>query len=165
MSLSVLPRVLTGVLVAGCLAAAAGFGAVSSAQAANWLEKSFWLSGPRYDHSVPECTDSGPLSKISSRFSEKEGNFWNSSVKIVSFDEVREIAWEPWASGTIPRRFCTAFAVVSDGSRHKIAYSIIEDGGIIGAWYGVEWCVRDFDRNWSHLGNCNAALPDSIMDW
>ena len=58
-----------------------------------------------------------------------------------------------------------AVAVVSDGSRHKIAYSIIEDGGLIGAWYGVEWCVRDFDRNWANLGNCNAALPDSVMDW
>lgn len=163
MGLSVLPRVLAGVV-----AVAAGVAAVASAppaQAANWLEKGFWLSGPRYDHWVPACTDQGPLDKISSRFADKEGTFWNSSVRIVSFDRIHEIAWEPWVSGTIPRRFCTATAVVSDGSRHKIAYSIIEDGGLIGAWYGVEWCVRDFDRNWASLGNCNAALPDSIMDW
>ena len=136
MGQSVLSRVVTGVLVAAGVAASASFGAVPSAQAANWLEKSFWLSGPRYDHWVPECTDSGPISKISSRFAAKEGRFWNSALTIVSFDEIREIAWEPWASGTIPRRFCTAVAVVSDGSRHKIAYSIIEDGGLIGAWYG-----------------------------
>lgn len=162
MGASVLPRVVTAVLAA---AAATGALAVPSAQAASWLEKNFWMSGPRYDHWVPLCTDAGPLEKISSRFAEKEATFWNSAMKIVHFDNIREIAWEPWASGTIPRRFCTASVAVSDGSRHKIAYSIIEDGGLIGATYGVEWCAKAFDRNWAYGGDCNAALPDTIMRW
>jgi hypothetical protein len=141
------------------LVAAATGAAATSAQAASWLEKNFWLSGPRYDHFVPLCTDHGPLDKITMRFANKEGDFWNSSLKIVRFDEIREIAWEPWSSGTIPRRFCTATVTVSDGKRHGINYSIIEDGGMIGSEYGVEWCVAGLDRNWAYNPDCRAARP------
>jgi hypothetical protein len=154
MGRSVLPFVLA--LVG---AAAAVGGSMTSAQAASWLEKNFWLTGPRYDHYVPLCDERGPLDKIGENFSTKEGRFWNSSLKIVGFENIREIAWEPWASDTIPRRFCTASVLVSDGRRHAISYSIIEDGGMIGAAYGVEWCVAGLDRNWAYNPACRAARP------
>jgi hypothetical protein len=146
-------------VLAIAVAAAVTAGAATSAQAASWLEKNFWLSGPRYDHYVPLCTDRGPLDKITSRFANKESDFWNSSLKITRFDDIREIAWEPWSDGTIPRRFCTAHVVVSDGKRHLINYSIIEDGGMIGSEYGVEWCVAGLDRNWAYNPSCRAARP------
>ena len=158
MGRNVLPVVATQIVLAISAAAATG-GAVTSTQAASWLEKNFWLSGPRYDHYVPLCTDYGPLDKIIGRFANKEGDFWNSSLRIVGFEQIREIAWEPWSSGTIPRRYCTASVLVSDGKRHAINYSIIEDGGIIGSTYGVEWCVVGLDRNWAYNPACRAARP------
>ncbi len=161
MGRSVLPMVLARIVLT--ISAAAAIGMATSAQAASWLEKNFWLSGPRYDHYVPLCSDSGPLGKITSRFASKEGHFWDSSLRIVRFDEIREIAWEPWSSGTIPRRFCTAYVLVSDGQsdarRHLINYSIIEDAGMIGADYGVEWCVAGLDRNGAYSPACRAARP------
>ncbi len=158
MGRSVLPKVLARIVLAAGAAAATG-GAVTSASAASWLEKNFWMTGPRYDHWVPLCNDQGPLAKITQRFASKEGRFWNSSLAIVQFDQIREIAWEPWSTGTIPRRFCTASVVVSDGTRHGVSYSIIEDGGMIGADYGVEWCVTGLDRNWAYNPACRAAQP------
>ena len=128
-------------------------------QAANWLEKNFWMTGPRYDHYVPLCDERGPLDKIVERFGTKEGRFWNSSLKIVGFESIREIAWEPWQSDTIPRRFCTASVLISDGKRHVINYSIIEDGGMIGFGYGIEWCVVGLDRNWAYNPACRWARP------
>jgi hypothetical protein len=153
MGRSVLPIILAAV------AAIATAGSTTSTRAANWLEKNFWLSGPRYDHNVPLCEERGPLDKIAERFGSKEGRFWNSSLTIVGFENIREIAWEPWTSDTIPRRFCAASALVSDGTRHLINYSIIEDGGMIGATYGVEWCVAELDRNWAYNPACRAARP------
>ncbi len=154
MGRSVLPSFVLAVAVA----AIAG-NAVTSVQAATWLEKNFWLSGPRYDHNVPLCDDHEPLDKIAARFAGKESDFWNSGLKIVGFERIREIAWEPWNSDTIPRRYCTASVLVSDGKRHTINYSIIEDGGMIGAYYGVEWCVASLDRNWAYNPACRAARP------
>ena len=149
----VLPIALTiSVAVAtGCSA--------TSTRAANWFEKNFWLSGPRYDGNVLLCDEHGPLDKITARFSTKERQFWNSALTIVGFEKIREVAWEPWSSGTMPRRYCAASVQVSDGTRHEINYAIIEDGGIIGATYGVEWCVAGLDRDWAYNPACRAARP------
>jgi len=157
MGRGVLPAISQAILAVS-IAAATG-GAVTSARAANVFELNFWLSGPNYDNNVPLCDEHGPLDRISSRFSSKENHFWNSDLTIVGFEKIREVAWEPWPSGTIPRRFCTASVVVSDGKRHQINYSIIEDGGMMGSGYGVEWCVVGLDRNWAYNPSCRWARP------
>jgi hypothetical protein len=136
---------------------AAGFAMMAPAQAAGWLEKDFYLSGPRYDGDLPPCD--AALGKIAARFSEKEWTFWNSQLKILDFQRVREIAYRPWAAGTIPRRYCTAMAVVSDGTKHQVNYSIGEDTGMIGMTWGVEWCVVGLDRNWAYNPRCKMAQP------
>ncbi len=126
-------------------------------QAANWLEKQIYMTGPRYDGVVPPCETA--LGKIASRFAQKESQYWNSDLQILDFEKVREIALRPWAAGTIPRRFCSAVAVVSDGRKHRVDYWIGEDTGLIGATWGVEWCVVGLDRNWAYNPACKMARP------
>jgi hypothetical protein len=48
---------------------------------------------------------------------------------------------------------------VSDGRKHAIHYSIAEDAGMIGASWGVIWCVAGLDRNWAYSPACKMALP------
>ena len=141
------------------LALLAVTGAASPGHTAGFFEKNFYLSGPRYSADVPLCEESGPLSTIRSRFGTKEHRFWNSELTIVDFANVREIAFRPWAPGAIPRRFCRADALISDGVKRPVYYSIIEDGGLIGATYGVDWCVVGLDRNWSFNPACKMAKP------
>jgi len=137
--------------------ALAVMGALAPARAASLLEKNFYLSGPRYDGDLPPC-EAG-LRTIASRFSTKEGRFWNSDLQILEFEQVREIAYRPWAAGTIPRRFCKAVALVSDGKKHAVNYWIGEDTGMIGQTWGVEWCVVGLDRNWAYNPRCKMAMP------
>lgn len=139
--------------------AAMVFGGAASSRAANLLELNFWLSGPRYEAVVPLCDEPGPLAMIQSRFGQKEHRFWNSDLQIVGFERIREVSFMPWASGTIPRRFCTGKVLVNDGHVRSIHYSIAEDTGIIGAKYGVEWCVTGLDRNWAFNPACKMAKP------
>jgi hypothetical protein len=141
------------------LAAALAIGLVLSApaQAAGWLEKNFYLSGPNYDGVLPPCE--AALGRIAARFGEKESRFWNSDLQILDFERVRETAYRPWAAGTIPRRFCSAVALVSDGRKHQVNYWIGEDTGMIGASWGVEWCVVGLDRNWAYSPRCKMARP------
>ena len=137
----------------------AGLGWSGSARAAGLLEKNFWLSGPRYEGIVPVCDDPAALDTIRSRFAEKESHFWNSDLQIDGFERIRETAFRPWDRDLIPRRFCSAVALVSDGRRRRIRYSIIEDGGMIGASWGVQWCVVGLDRNWAYNPACKMAGP------
>ncbi len=129
----------------------------STAEAANPLELNFWLSGPRYEGRVAECERA--LTTISSQFSEKESTFWNSSLQITGYNQVHETAFRPWQSDNIPRRYCSAQAMISDGKIRTVHYSIIEDGGFAGYDQGVEWCVMGLDRDWAYNPRCRAARP------
>jgi hypothetical protein len=136
------------------------FGLLASgqaAQAANPLELNFWLSGPRYDGRVAECEKA--LGTITNQFWEKESTFWNSDLRITAYGQVRETAFRPWQSDNIPRRFCSAEAMISDGKVRTVHYSIIEDGGFAGFGQGVEWCVTGLDRDWAYNPRCKAARP------
>jgi len=145
---------------AGILAAALIASICSEpAAAANWLEKTFYMIGPRFDSKLPACDSGWALALIQHRFSTKEGRFWNSSLSITDFDQIKEVAYRPWADGTIPRRFCSGRAQTSDGQWRPVRYSIIEDNGMIGAHWGVQWCVVGVDRNWASNPDCNAAGP------
>ena len=134
-----------------------GLSALAPAQAASWLEKTVYMSGANYHGVLPPCE--AALGKIASRFAQKEGRFWNSDLQILDFERVREIAYSPWALGTIPRRFCSATARVSDGRKRAVYYSIGEDTGMIGMTWGVEWCVVGLDRNWAYNPRCKMARP------
>jgi hypothetical protein len=128
-----------------------------AAQAAYPWELNFWLSGPRYDGRVAECERA--LGTITSQFQEKESTFWNSSLQITAYGAIHETAFRPWQSDNIPRRYCSADVMLSDGKRHTVHYSIIEDGGFAGFGQGVEWCVTGLDRNWAYNPGCKAARP------
>jgi len=129
------------------------------AGAANWFEKTFYMLGPRFDSQLPACDNGWALATIQHRFSTKEGRFWNSGLSITDFDQIREVAYRPWTDGTIPRRFCTGRAQTSDGQWRTVRYSIVEDGGMIGDHWGVQWCVVGADRNWAYNPDCKAAGP------
>jgi hypothetical protein len=126
-------------------------------QAANPLELNFGLFGPKYDGRVAECERA--LSTITSQFREKESTFWNSSLTITAYGRIHETAFRPWQSDTIPRRYCTADAMLSDGKVRTVHYAIVEDGGFAGFGQGVEWCVTGLDRNWAYNPSCRAARP------
>jgi hypothetical protein len=144
-----------------CVALALAFSAVSFSQprAASWLEKNFWLSGPRYDRIMPSCDYPPALDRIIANFRTKEFRFWNSELRIVGIEDIRESAVLPWAAQSIPRRFCSATALINDGARHPIYYSIAEDTGMIGQDWGVNFCVAGLDRNWAYNPACRSAQP------
>ena len=130
--------------------ALAAIASARPASAANWLEKNFWLSGPEYTAEVPLCEDDQVLARIQSRFAQKEREYWNSELKIIAWEYIREQAFMPWHYAAIPRRFCIGKVHINDGTVRRINYSIAEDTGIIGATWGVEWCVVGLDRNWAY---------------
>jgi hypothetical protein len=144
------------------LAAAIACWCATPANAASWLEKNFWLSGPNYSAVMPLCQDPLVLEKIQFRFAEKERRYWQSDLQIVGFDRIRETAFRAWARGApdaIPRRYCSGTALISDARPRTIHYWIGEDTGWLGADWGVEWCVVGLDRNWAYNPGCAMARP------
>ena len=127
------------------------------AQAANPFELNFGLFGPSYDGRIKVCEQA--LGTITTQFQEKENMYWNSRLRITAYGDIHEIAFRPWQSDNIPRRYCSADVMISDGKMRHVHYSIIEDGGFASLGQGVEWCVVGLDRNWAYNPACKAAAP------
>ncbi|MGL4494298.1 MAG: hypothetical protein ACRCUX_00675 [Beijerinckiaceae bacterium] len=108
---------------------------------------------------TPACDDPAVIGKISSRFTQREQEFWNSSLAIVRVDHIRTTAHRPWGPSFIPRRYCTARAHFNDNRMRTMVYSVGEDTGIIGATWGVMWCVTGLDRHNAYAPWCKAAGP------
>ena len=83
----------------------------------------------------------------------------HSNLTILEYEHIRPVAWRPWGLDLIPRRFCTATAIVSDGRRRKVDYSVREDLEFIGNGWGTEFCVDGLDRNWAYSPGCRMARP------
>lgn len=142
------------------LAGAIAVGVASlPAHAANLVEKNFWLSGPNYDAHLPMCDDPAVQGKIRAKFAHKEAEYWNSNLTIETIERTREIGFRSWGEEFIPRRFCSARTITSDGRKRGLYYSIVEDQGIIGATWGVVWCVTGADRNNAYAPDCKMARP------
>ncbi len=146
-------------MACAALAVALSAVALAPARAANWFEKNFWLSGPEYRHDMPDCDYHPALDRIIANFRTKEFGFWNSELRIVGFENIQEIDKLPRAAQSIPRRFCRGMAVINDGVKRPIFYSIAEDTGMIGMDWGVNFCVEGLDRNWAYNPSCRAAQP------
>src|ERR1700732_347071 len=84
-----------------------------AAEAANPLELNFGLFGPNYEGRVKPCE--AALGTITSQFQEKESTFWNSALQITAYGQIHETAFRPWQSDNIPRRYCSADVMLSDG--------------------------------------------------
>jgi hypothetical protein len=146
-------------LVVGCAAIMLAIIGSSGASAASWFEKNFGLIGPRFDAILPPCQSLDALGSIQYKFAQKEGRFWVSNLTIERFDRIHETAFRPWVEGAIPRRYCSGVALISDGVWRPVHFSIIEDGGMIGHSWGVEFCIAGIDRNWAYNPSCKLARP------
>lgn len=108
---------------------------------------------------LPYCDSRGVFGEIASAFHDKESEYWNSNLRLVSFAEPVEIGYRTWGPEFFPRRFCIAKAQVSDGGLHEVHYAIIYKAGTLGVFHRVEWCVDGLDRNLAFAPGCKMAGP------
>ncbi len=138
----------------------------------------------RWRATVPDCADPSVVAKISSRFADRESEYWQSGLSILGFDMVREVGFRSNGVDYIPRRYCEAKAVLNDNKPRTIYYSMGEDTGWTGATtaegvaqaltlglfvssdnpsagtnWGVDWCIVGLDRNDAYGLKCRAARP------
>ena len=117
-----------------------------------------------YSGDLPTCGDPGVLQIITSRFTEKEANFWNAEHVISGFQHIREIGFRANGVAYIPRRYCIAQGDLSDRHPRTVIYDIIEKAGLMGFGYDVEWCVVGLDRYLAYAPACSSLRP-FVEDW
>ena len=112
-----------------------------------------------YTANLPACEDQAVTSLVASRFAGREADYWKTGLRIDLIDHIKTVGFRPNGPDLIPRRYCTATVVTSDQRKRRMDYIIVEDAGIIGWSYGVDWCISGLDRNYAYDGRCRAARP------
>lgn len=157
---AVLSRKVVSLVVAGTIAGATGGALASLSSGAQ--ARPIVPAERRYDFyagGLPSCGDPPVLGRIQSRFHEREAEFWKSGLEILGFNDVREIGMRTNGLDYIPRRYCMARAYLNNQVVRTVSYAIVEDQGIFGWGFGVDWCVAGLDRNYANAPNCAMARP------
>jgi hypothetical protein len=116
-------------------------------------EDRFWS----YDGDLPACDDSQVLGDVSISFNWREWRFTDSELSIQSFSKVGETGYRPYGKDFIPRRYCVATALFSDGKERVVRFNLIERGGFLGIGHGLEFCAVGLDREHAYSADCQAA--------
>jgi hypothetical protein len=114
---------------------------------------------PAYTGALPLCTDPAVLKDVADGFFWRETQYWNSGLAIADFEGAHEFGYRTNGLSYIPRRYCQAEGIFTDGRRRRVVYNIGEALGFIGLGSGVTWCVVGLDRNHAFSPNCRAAGP------
>ena len=112
-----------------------------------------------YSGIVKACEDPSAMGYIKGAFAARESEYWHSGLEIVAMDEVREIGFRSNGLDYIPKRYCTARALLSNQKVRLVSYAIEEAGGSIGFTDNVVWCVDGLDRNDAFAPGCKMARP------
>lgn len=138
----------------------------------------------RWRANLPQCDSPDVVDLIQTRFLEREAGYWESGIEIRRLDAIKETGFRSNGVDYIPRRYCSAQAIMSDKKVRAVFYSIGEDQGMtggdavggvlssltfgiytsrlgasLGLNWGVDWCVVGLDRNYAYGANCKAARP------
>ena len=115
-----------------------------------------WWS--KYWPSLPVCSDSEVLYKISVVAAWAERNTWHRGWYIRGIADAGETALNPTPSH-IHRRYCRATAWLSDGRRKALVYVVEAGQGFAGVGWNVEYCLPAYDPWRVYDAWCHAIEP------
>jgi hypothetical protein len=100
------------------------------------------------------------LARIPERFAYYNARVIHSGLSIHHVGDVRETGVSPEGPGLISRRYCSATALLSDGSSNEVVF-IIEGPklGVASIGWHVESCLPGFDPYRVYDARCRSIRP------
>jgi len=104
--------------------------------------------------SLPACEAPEVIARIHQKFAWSEYSHAYRGVDLVSVDRIREKLTEYYGPRPIPRRYCSARAMLSNGKNVSMPYLIEEGMWVAGTRWNVEFCATGYDRWHVYGGSC-----------
>jgi hypothetical protein len=98
-----------------------------------------------YSGELPPCDHDFVLARITRDFADREAEYFGGALSIDAFGDARETGFRKYGASFIPRRYCEAKVLLSDGANRRLTYEIAEDQGFLGLGFGVRWRVEGLD--------------------
>ncbi|SDR34500.1 hypothetical protein [Pseudovibrio sp. Tun.PSC04-5.I4] len=108
---------------------------------------------------LPEC-DSGKAQRAVARRIARAVPSYYDGRKIKILEEIRESDFTIRRPSPIARRYCNGVATLTDDTRHRIYYALIQYDGFLGLSWGVEACLDGLDKYRVYDGECRTVRPE-----
>ncbi len=112
-------------------------------------------SGPA--EAVGVCADSDVLRRIASRFAWAERHTWRRGYVMAGLENPRPSGHPYYEPGLVPRDYCMADAIMSNGDARRVYYTIEHGLGFAGLGRNVDFCVLGLDPWHIHDGACRTV--------
>lgn len=139
-------------IAARCLGLAAVLGLTMSA-APNLQPAQAGILEPHINlRSFPQCDDPKVLGKVIEKFNWAEVNTWHRGFTVADLVSPHERMTQ--SGYEIPRRYCRAQALLSNGKHRRMLYLIEGGQGLAGTGFNVEFCLQNRDEWRVYNGAC-----------
>jgi hypothetical protein len=102
----------------------------------------------------PDCAAPAVIAKIHQKFAWSERYHGYRGVDLVGIERIGERRVEFFGERPIPRRYCHARALLSNGRTVSLPYLIEEGMWVAGTRWNVEFCATGHDRWHVYGGSC-----------
>ena len=103
------------------------------------------------------CAAPRVLSGVISRFNWAERNTFKRGVELSALANPRANPDPVLNVGVIPKRYCVAEAVMSNGMRSTAYYVVLRGQGLAGIGNGLDFCILGHDPWRVHDGECRTV--------
>lgn len=112
-----------------------------------------------YFTQFPECYEPKVLKKVTKRFNKADRMTWHRGIYIDDISNPHGHGRYGFEESSISRRYCHAYAHLSNGTRHKVYYLIEEGMGLAGFGWNVEFCIPKYDPWRIYDAYCRTVRP------
>ena len=103
------------------------------------------------------CAAPGVLSGVISRFNWAERNTFKRGFELSALTNPRANPDPVLNVGVIPKRYCVAEAMMSNGTRSTAYYVVLMGQGLAGIGNGLDFCILGLDPWRVHDGECRTV--------
>lgn len=107
---------------------------------------------------LPDCSASSVQGAVRNRIARAIPSYYN-GLRILGLDNLQEARFDVNGVSPVARRYCSATADLSDGSRQTVNYLIEEHAGLFGIGWNVEACLAPRDKWHVYGAKCSTVRP------
>ncbi len=108
---------------------------------------------------LPAC-DSGSAQRAVARQISRAVTSYYDGREIKNIEDIRETGFLIRQPSPVGKRYCNGIATLTDDTRHRIYYALVQYDGFLGLSWGVSACLDGLDKYRVYDGECRTVRPE-----
>ncbi|KZL21588.1 hypothetical protein PsAD2_00887 [Pseudovibrio axinellae] len=108
---------------------------------------------------LPECDSRKAQRAVSRQIARAVPSYYDGR-KIKLMEDIHESEFIIGQPSPVARRYCNGVAILTDDTRHRIYYALVQYDGFLGISWSVKACIDGLDKFRVYDGQCRTVRPE-----